>query len=417
MFDRRLHLYNMEGDRISGSYYFFLSLNYLSLCLISIVIEARSGAEYAGLLLLLVFWAEVSSMALQIIFRKLAAPLYLIRRIGALAASSLILLFWAANFLELGGNLDSTLYFIAILFLFSQIFALTSAKILVSGGGPCSPLATFVFDARYFLVALALITVPLFSEIKIDYFSCTAIGTPFMTIIPIFFLTKRSRPFLMQGMPYRHALHHMVFRTLSYSDVIILPFIFGLADIYIYLGARIFATTASPISLFLIRKVGVNLGSESKIERQSNFIKAAARINISLFLVGGGAALIPLAIGKVVSPIFGTHQDAFLFFLFWSVVAQSCSSIFGAWKEILEVYGKTNETSLLGLALMVGFSVVCFSTEGWTLENFIILHVAIQYIQGGISAGIVATRFGIWPGPTALLFGKLRLFQRTTNSA
>lgn len=200
-------------------------------------------------------------------------------------------------------------------------------------------------------------------------------------------------------------------------DILILPVFFDIKHIGIYIMARIFSETVRPLFLHLLKAGSDLLRSRLKFSVNADFVSAAARLNLGLFLIGGGISMIPLALGKFYAPAFGDDQQLFAFCLFFAVAGHYCKALLGACEEVLRLTARRSELMSLQSVSILLFVAYCFYAEDLSLRDFA-LSVAVMHIGlATVFAGIVAYRFGIWPGPTAILFGQIRLFQRTKNSA
>jgi hypothetical protein len=200
-------------------------------------------------------------------------------------------------------------------------------------------------------------------------------------------------------------------------DILILPVFFDINHVGIYIMARIFSETVRPLFLHLLQAGSDLLRSRLKFSMNAGFLSAAARLNLGLFLIGGGISMIPLALGKFYAPAFGGDQQLFAFCLFFSVAGHYCKALLGACEEVLRLTARRSELVSLQSVSILLFVAYCFYAEDLSLQGFA-LSVAVMHIGlAAVFAGIVAYRFGIWPGPTAVLFGQIRLFQRTKNSA
>jgi len=200
-------------------------------------------------------------------------------------------------------------------------------------------------------------------------------------------------------------------------DILILPVFFDIGHIGIYIMARIFSETVRPLFLHLLQAGSDLLRSRLKFSVNAGFVSAAARLNLGLFLIGGGISMIPLALGKIYAPAFDDDQKLFAFCLFFSVAGDYCKSLLGACEEILNLTARRRELAALISVSILLFVAYCFYADDLSLRAFALSAAVMHIGLAAIFAGIVAYRFGIWPGPTAILFGQIRLFQRTKNSA
>ena len=204
---------------------------------------------------------------------------------------------------------------------------------------------------------------------------------------------------------------------LRWIDILILPVFFDIKNIGIYIIARIFSETVRPLFLHLLQAGSDLLRSRLKFSVNAGFVSAAARLNLGLFLIGGGISMIPLALGKFYAPAFGDDQQLFAFCLFFSVADHYCKALLGACEEVLRLTARRSELVSLQSVSILLFVAYCFYTEDLSLRGFTLSAAVMHIGLAAVFAGIVAYRFGIWPGPTAILFGQIRLFQRTKNSA
>jgi hypothetical protein len=204
---------------------------------------------------------------------------------------------------------------------------------------------------------------------------------------------------------------------LRWIEILILPAVFDIKHVGIYIMARIFSETVRPLFLHLLQAGSDLLRSRLKFSVNAGFVSAAARLNLGLFLIGGGISMIPLALGKFYGPAFGDDQQLFAFCLFFSVTGHYGKALLGACEEVLRLTARRSElVSLQSMSILL-FVAYCFYSEDLSLRGFALSAAVMHIGLAAVFAGIVAYRFGIWPGPTAILFRQIRLFQRTKNSA
>jgi hypothetical protein len=399
----------------------FELMNSVSLLVIGLLFFETFGIESSGLVLLIILWTEAASYVTASILngnvfgvqllgwrKHLRTTLSIIFILG-----SLIALIYATSASQIGATYLSaiTVYLVAEIFL-SQYFYISSRT---------SALATYLRSSRYTLAAITywvLIAAGLVTSGNL----VIAIFAPF---ILIGFL-RWSALMIIHGRRDRYkdsssfastGLGGPVGTVLKRIDVLIFPIFFDMHDTGIYLVARVFSTVPLPLFSFLLQKAQVLLKSQIRFQVGVDFIGTAARLNLGLFLIGGGISMIPLALGKIYVPIFGDNQQLFSFCLFFAVVSHYCKGLLGAGVEILSVTVKMSELVALISVPIVVFVGYCFYASSLTARDFALAVAVMHTSLAAVSAGIVAVRFGIWPGPTAIFFGQIRLFHRTKNSA
>jgi hypothetical protein len=375
------------------------------------------GLEVSGTVLLMVCWAEVASSitALVVVSQK-----YVQDTAMAILFLWILVLSGLVSINHFSGHLSISIFeihLVPMLSLPSAILALTSIKVAILNQRIFSSIYVYAYHARYTFLVLFWIFISRMNLYIGKYFLYYFPILLALAVFGIVIYNRKSPSFSFLPVAKSCRLRGVFAPLVKGADIIALPFLFEFSEIAVYLVARLFSLTIEPISQILATKGTGVLAREYRSGSMQNFIGKAARLNLSIFLIGGGAALVPLAIGGIISPILQANQDQFLFFLFWCVVGQSCFNIFGFNNEVLQIMGRTLETDLVQSGLLIGFSGICLSMNDLNAQNFVILFVAMQYVAAAISAAFVAVRFGIWPGPTALFFGQIRLFQRTTNSA
>lgn len=198
-------------------------------------------------------------------------------------------------------------------------------------------------------------------------------------------------------------------RAIVRLDILIVPFFLDSKEIIIYLVVC-FISLPPLLALGFFLKSGEKLlsaGFRSHSKRE--FRKVAARVNLGYFLVGGGLAMIPLALGKICAPLLGEEQHLFSICLALCVGSHYGVSLFGASELINKVTGRRKETIYISSAFALFFLTYCLLSVELGLREFATGLAAMHLGKAFLSAVIVALRFGIWPGPTAILFGRIRL--------
>lgn len=399
-----------------------LPLNYVCLLFLTLFLFDRYSLEIAGMALLLLGWSEgVSSLTASFLKTlDVAGPhpkrdkvlclqgvFFLSAMVGALGYFAVWPVF--ASFPE------------AVLILALQSSILLYLKFFAPTGGAGRSVIAALISGRYifaFAVILALVGLRDFQIEHALYAVCAAC----FLLLCVQAISARKvtfGPFYMSAGQSTNqvAIFKLVTQAKNYVDILVVPFLFNTPDLAVYLAARAFAALACPAVLILGIRTRHLLQESYRHERNEVFARVAARLNLGLFLIGGGSALIPLALGKICAPLLGENQSLFIILLFWLVAVQSCAFIFGSFSEIFRVSGKVKRVNLFSVNLLIFFLTYCILDGSLLIIDYVVVIFALHFLNGLISAIIVARNFGIWPGPTALFFGQIRLFQRTTNSA
>ena len=284
-----------------------------------------------------------------------------------------------------------------------------------------SMFSEYLRSSRYIIVAIIYSVLIRYGVVTSGNVVICVVMSLIAIKISLFFMLMSTR-----GYGKRHKIVYLSSSSLEVSpakdafrwiDILILPVFFDIKHIGIYIIARIFSETVRPLFLHLLQAGSDLLRSRLKFSVNAGFVSAAARLNLGLFLIGGGISMIPLALGKFYAPAFGDDQQLFAFCLFFSVAGHYCKALLGACEEILNLTARRRELVALISVSLSFFVAYCFYADDLNLRGFALSTAVMHIGLAAVFAGVVAYRFGIWPGPTAILFGQIRLFQRTKNSA
>ena len=192
-------------------------------------------------------------------------------------------------------------------------------------------------------------------------------------------------------------------------DLIIVPFFFEVESVAIFLIARGLAfSIALGLSMF-----GNILENSSDSIQKSTTVKSitilAARLNLAIFFIGSGIAIGTLATGKLLAPVFESSQSIFLSVLLWCVARYSSKAVFGTYEDILILKGMKVISDSFNLAFLSSLLLYFSLLQMQTIEKFSMVISISHLLPAAVSAGIVAIRYGIWPGPTAIFFRQIKL--------
>lgn len=279
--------------------------------------------------------------------------------------------------------------------------------------GLSPPAAMAFFRCRFLIFSIVVIGLSAFAEMTIGRVLLIVLVILCCATLGVLFKSPTSSAKTGLKSCRRSAARHLVKRSAKIGtrniDLLLLPFIFGASETAIYLVAR-GLSISGVLSLSVLGRKAKGLLEAGKPFHPGRAISgAAARLNLGFFLVGGGMAVVTLGLGKIVGTLFGTDREIFSTVLFWLVVAHSVRPIFGAYAEIMKVAEMHMTELTLNLFLVSGIIAFCASQNNLTLTNFALGLAVFHLAIGAVSASVVACKFGIWPGPTALLFRQIRL--------
>lgn len=196
---------------------------------------------------------------------------------------------------------------------------------------------------------------------------------------------------------------------LRHADLMVLPFVLAPVEGAFYLVARGAASVISLAIELLLGRAAPGMDAAFHEPNGQGFVAAAARLNLGVLLVGGGAALGVLsAVPQLAGPL-GLEAAPIRNILIWVVLGQAAPVFFGAVFLLLRVAGMRREGALLCLvgALSLGLSCLFLHTDDAIL--FAQQYASVQICVGLAGAAFLAWRTGIWPGLTAVLFRQIKL--------
>ncbi len=286
----------------------------------------------------------------------------------------------------------------------SKIFARSQGSVPFNG----------MFRYRFLIFPLVALTFSQFHEMN----GLFAVLSLLVTLGLIFAISCFSRGLVVLGLVvsrktscFFHFHPSLLARLVSSStDIVIFAFFLESEHFTVYLATR-GSLLLLPLSLSFLQKNAVDLQLGKQKFRSKDRSRAySARLNLGLFLVGGGIAIFALAFGKLLAnAFFSVEKDAFLGIFAWLLLGSSVKAIFGCFESILGAEGRGVFVANCHLLMAVG--MICFavvfeiSSEEHLAKCFALFHISF----GAIGSGIVAYRYGIWPGPTALLLRQIRL--------
>lgn len=193
------------------------------------------------------------------------------------------------------------------------------------------------------------------------------------------------------------------------ADLLIIGFIFEIEEVAVYLVARglAFSIVLGLSSFGRILRGTPRYSNKNNVEY--SIVALAARLNLAIFFIGSGVAMGVLAAGRLVSPLFEENQKVFLVVIFWSVARYSSKALFGTYEDILALKGMDALALTLNLCFLTGVFLYWYLLPHQSVDRFAMVIASGQLMHAALSAGIVAARCGIWPGPTAIFFRQIKL--------
>jgi len=194
-----------------------------------------------------------------------------------------------------------------------------------------------------------------------------------------------------------------------YADLIILALILSPQNTLIYLIARGLAQVV-PLALDILtdRIVGP-LRVAHCAGNLRHFAAIAARTNLGFLLIGGSASLIALSLSAYVPLILNLDTAEFRYILFWLVIIQAASALFGATGILFNITQCKSGTIFLPLLGIVLFWATIFLTGTDNPLKLAQVFASTHLLIGAASALLIGLRFGIWPGITAILFRQIKI--------
>lgn len=271
-----------------------------------------------------------------------------------------------------------------------------------------------VMQTRLLFVACVIALATKFRPVNADLVLTSTIAV--MLCVLMGFLWK---PLLLAGprsntVPWAAFLGHSVsvavpllFRN---ADLLILPWIFPPDQVLVYLLVRGIAGVIGLTLGSLTSKLRAPLCSAFVQGKNTEFVAVAARVNLSVLLIGGGACLAVLSAGPYFLGFVGVGSDAAQKLLAWVVLAESAPAFFGATSILLEVTKKQREAVLLASMSVLMIWLLPAIMHKIDIIDLAIVFACVRFAATAAAATILGLRFGILPGLTAILFRQIRLF-------
>ena len=166
-----------------------------------------------------------------------------------------------------------------------------------------------------------------------------------------------------------------------------------------------------PVTLHhLAGRAAPALQAAFRSDMRGSFAAASARLNLGSLLIGGAVSLLALTAAPLLHDALGqAWQDGRVLFL-WLLLGAAAPLLFGMVEPLMQAAGRTRLVRLLNIfgSLLCVVAVlahpdpdVVMIAQTWALR---------QLAVAAVSALILARDAGVWPGLTALLLRRIRLF-------
>ncbi|MDD9719422.1 hypothetical protein PVW51_01900 [Sulfitobacter sp. PR48] len=209
--------------------------------------------------------------------------------------------------------------------------------------------------------------------------------------------------------PLAETILTLVAAGVRVPDILIMPILLPPSAAGTYLAARGVAMVIEWLLKQLCRRSRREIRLALVRGGGAGFTKLAARLNLGMLLIGGGAAMGAISVSPYLAGVMGWSAHEFHQLLFWLVLVQVAPAIFGAADLLLEIAGYRRDVFLIRLVGILGFGAAAalLRPDGAVLlaQQSALLHLGLGFTM----AGLLAWRAGIWPGLTGVFFGKIRL--------
>ncbi|SFS87797.1 hypothetical protein SAMN04488040_2220 [Sulfitobacter marinus] len=386
-------------------------LNNVSLLIIGLTFFDAFGLESAGLVLLLILWCETTGKILKsVIGGKISLQknmafmerhVFGIWRFYVSGSVIFVVILRAIYLNDIFSLFIISTYFLVDVF-WNRRFVTTPRNLVV---------AAYFRSSRYILSACVYWVL-----IGIGFITVENMATIIFAPLVIFVLVRWGIFSSLPNQENAHGENPIVSSSLasfvfSRMDILVVPIFLDMQDSGVYLIARTFSMTMLPLLNYFLNRGKSVLVSSLSFGGKFDFIESTAMLNLGIFLIGGGCSMIPLGLGKIYAPVFGDEQQLFSLCVFLFVASHYCKSLLGACEEILELTaGRKELITLISIAVLL-FLAFCFYPDDLQVRSLALAASVMHVGLAVVLAIIVAFRFGIWPGPTALLFGQIRLFR------
>lgn len=194
------------------------------------------------------------------------------------------------------------------------------------------------------------------------------------------------------------------------SDICLLPLFFAAPMVLPYLCARLLSGGVAACLDTLSDRAFKPLRAAYHGPSKGEFMSLAARLNLAFLLVGGGAAIAALTLSPFVAELAGLSGSALHHVLPWLLLAAVCPALFGAHDTLFAVAGRRGWLTALNIGQ--GGMVLAIAAAGAvkSAEGLATLYAISRLVQASLAAIILAWDSGVWPGPTALLLRRIKLF-------
>ncbi|MBM1308795.1 hypothetical protein JQT66_01295 [Sulfitobacter mediterraneus] len=197
---------------------------------------------------------------------------------------------------------------------------------------------------------------------------------------------------------------------MSQMDLLILPILLNPTLTWPYLIARGVGTLPQLVLSLLHITAELRLVEEREEGGIVRLAATAGRINLGSLLIGGASFLMVLAIVPLVAQHFHLPETDFKSIALWITFAHFAPAFLGATVILLRTAGMRRELLCIQISCSVLFCcTLLFGSETSGLEIAKTL-AATSWLASFLGAALLAKRYGIWPGITAVLFRQIRLF-------
>jgi hypothetical protein len=194
-----------------------------------------------------------------------------------------------------------------------------------------------------------------------------------------------------------------------YGDFIVIGWLLPPFEILVYCLARAISLSAECVSITLLQRVDQTSSLFDASKSSQQFLRAAARVNLGLFLVGCGSMVTVVVIAPLPARLILGDTMTLMSVLPWVLLAFSVPTICGATSLFLGKSQMYLADNLLQWTSTATGMILPALIAVQSAEHFAFLFAVSRLSIGVLGAVYVAWKLRILPGFTAVFYPQLRM--------
>lgn len=205
--------------------------------------------------------------------------------------------------------------------------------------------------------------------------------------------------------------HDLSSILLRCADLLVAPFLLPSSAALTYVIARGVGCCVTVPLDHLIHRAHSSIGRQIENKPSAPYpVAAAARVNLGVFLVGGGVGLSLLSGMPYLPDLLGALAQDVKDVALWMILAAMGPAVFGAAPALLHLAGLERDVTAVCLGTTLVFLIAVLVQPEMTALQLAQTTAGCQLGAASVAAGLLAWRTDVWPGLTAVLFRQIKLF-------